>query len=74
MKKIYLIALLALAFLPLRAGKILTDSIDSKVLGASVTYNVYLPDGYDSGRHYPVVYLLHGLSDDYTAWANRHYK
>ena len=69
MKKIYLIALLALAFLPLRAGKIVTDSIDSKVLGASVTYNIYLPDGYDAVRHYPVVYMLHGLSDDYTAWA-----
>ena len=72
MKKIALITLLALAFLPLRAGKVVTDSLYSRVLGASVTYNVYLPDGYGKvERHYPVVYLLHGLSDNYTAWVKR---
>ena len=32
-------------------------------------YNVYLPDGFgQTEKTYPVVYLLHGLSDDYTAW------
>ena len=72
MKKLLLITLLALAFLPLRAGKVVTDSLYSRVLGASVTYNVYLPDGYGKvERHYPVVYLLHGLSDNYTAWVKR---
>ena len=71
MKKFCLIALLALAFLPLRAGKIVTDSLRSQILGAEVTYNVYLPEDYDQGRHYPVVYMLHGLSDDYTAWRTR---
>lgn len=72
MKKLALVFLLALAFLPLRAGKVVTDSLYSRVLGASVTYNVYLPDGYGKvERHYPVVYLLHGLSDNYTAWAKR---
>ena len=44
------------------AGKIVTDSIQSKTLGATVKYNVYLPKGFDkSDKHYPVVYLLHGL-------------
>jgi Enterochelin esterase and related enzymes len=34
-----------------------------------VKYNVYLPDGFgQTEKTYPVVYLLHGLSDDYTAW------
>ena len=72
MKKIASVILLALAFLPLRAGKVVTDSLYSRVLGATVKYNVYLPDGYGKmERHYPVVYLLHGLSDDYTAWERK---
>ena len=72
MKKIFLITLLLLSFLPLRAGKVVTDSLSSLVLGVTVKYNVYLPDGYEkTDRHYPVVYLLHGLSDDYTAWVRR---
>ncbi|MBQ4286143.1 MAG: esterase family protein, partial [Bacteroidales bacterium] len=62
MKKILLAAMAILVFLPARAGKVVTDSIRSKVLGADVTYNIYLPDGYgESPRHYPVIYLLHGL-------------
>jgi len=72
MKKCCLMLLLSLACLPLWAGKIVTDSLSSQVLGTIVKYNVYLPDGYgEKGRHYPVVYLLHGLSDDYTAWQVR---
>lgn len=72
MKKLSLILLLSFAFLPLMAGKIVTDSVSSKILGTTVTYNVYLPDGFgEVPAHYPVVYLLHGLSDDYTAWATR---
>ena len=72
MKKIVLLSLLLLSVLPLYAGKVVTDSLWSRTLGASVTFNVYLPDGYNtSGRHYPVVYMLHGLSDDYTAWVSR---
>ena len=65
-----LIALLVPAF-SARAGKIATESIASNILGAEVKYNVYLPDGFDSSRHYPVVYLLHGLTDTYEAWAVR---
>lgn len=69
MKKFLLLAVAALAFLPARAGKIVTDSLYSKVLGTQMKYNVYLPDGFEKGKtRYPVVYLLHGLSDDYTAW------
>ncbi len=51
------------------AGRIVTDSIQSRVLGATVKYNVYLPSGYDKGADkLPVVFLLHGLTDTYTAW------
>ena len=56
-----------------QAGKVVTDSIKSNILGTWVKYNVYLPNGFDSETqaHYPVVYLLHGFTDDYTAWRDK---
>lgn len=43
--------------------------IDSKILGKEVKYTVYLPYDYEtSNRYYPVVYLLHGYTDNETAW------
>lgn len=72
MKK-YLISLLGLLCLslPLLAGgKVVTESVQSTVLGTEVKYNVYLPEGYDSANHYPVIYLLHGLSDTYNIWVD----
>ena len=73
MKKVVLLLCLALVpVLMARAGKIVTGSVQSGILGAEVQYNVYLPDSFDaSDKCYPVVYLLHGLSDDYTAWAEK---
>jgi S-formylglutathione hydrolase FrmB len=51
-------------------GKVLEGlSMDSKILGKKVGYSVYLPFDYElSSRSYPVVYLLHGYTDDETAW------
>lgn len=41
----------------------------SRHLTYDVNYAVYLPPGYnDTERRYPVVYLLHGYTDDETAW------
>ena len=58
--------------LPSLAGRIVTDTVKSQILGADVPLNVYLPDGFDaSSRRYPVIYLLHGLSDDYRAWRDK---
>lgn len=73
MKKVtFLLALTLLAPLSAKAGKIVTDSLSSAILGATLKYNVYLPDGFGkTDRQYPVVYLLHGLSDDYTAWEGK---
>lgn len=70
MKRIFLLLACAIVSAHLFAGKVVTDSIDSKILGCEVKCNVYLPDGFDdSGKQYPVVYLLHGLSDTYEGWA-----
>lgn len=44
-------------------------TVESKVLDKEVAYSVYLPPGYDSSdRSYPVLYLLHGFTDDETGW------
>jgi enterochelin esterase-like enzyme len=41
----------------------------SRILNQDVRFSVCLPvDYYDETRSYPVVYLLHGLGDDETAW------
>ena len=74
MKKLFTLVAVAamLPSLSARAGKIVTDSLSSHVLNAVVKYNVYLPDGFDkSDAKYPVVYLLHGLTDTYTAWKEK---
>lgn len=51
-------------------GKVIERNIlQSKILNKEVAYSVYLPPGYQtSQRTYPVVYLLHGYTDDNTGW------
>ena len=76
MKKIILVfAALLLCFAafaePLKKSVIRAESVHSSILSKDVTYNVYLPAGYDETGEYPVIYLLHGLSDTYKAWEVR---
>ncbi len=41
----------------------------STILGHDIAYSIYFPPGYhDNDRTYPVLYLLHGYTDDNTAW------
>ncbi len=73
MKKILLLlgALLCTATLSGRS-RLVSDTVSSKILGQSINVNVYLPDGFDaSSGTYPVLYLLHGLTDDHMAWQER---
>lgn len=44
---------------------------DAPAVGRKMTYNVALPTGYETSgdKRYPVLYLLHGLTSNYTAWA-----
>lgn len=51
-------------------GKVIEEvKVNSNILKRNVSYTVYLPADYDqSQRTYPVVYLLHGYTDDNTAW------
>ncbi len=44
--------------------------IQSKILGKEVNYSIYLPANYEaSARRFPILYLLHGYTDDETGWS-----
>ncbi len=47
-----------------------SHTLHSKVLGADREYTVYLPKSYEAetDRKYPVLYLLHGMTDTDKAW------
>lgn len=51
-------------------GKVLESLVfNSQIVSYPVKYSVYLPADYEtSDRSYPVLYLLHGYSDDETGW------
>jgi len=51
-------------------GKVMDNlTLDSKILKGERKFAVYLPPDYDSSsRSYPVLYLLHGYTDDHTGW------
>lgn len=53
---------------------VIRDSIQSQVLGGVCRYYmVYLPAGFqqNTDRHYPVLYLLHGFTDDERGWLDK---
>ena len=53
-----------------QSGKVMDQlTLDSKILKGERKFAVYLPPDYDtSTRSYPVLYLLHGHTDDQTGW------
>lgn len=57
-------------FLNAQHGKVFDNlSMTSTILKMERNYAVYLPPDYEtSERSYPVLYLLHGATDDHTGW------
>ncbi len=53
-----------------QTGKVYDNlSLTSNILKMERNYAVYLPPDYEtSERSYPVLYLLHGATDDHTGW------
>ena len=46
--------------------------VRSEILGCTKRYCIYLPQEYaDENRTFPVLYLLHGLTDTHTAWRDK---
>lgn len=71
MKKIISFFLLcSISAIAISQGKTMESLIvQSKLLGKDIRYSIYLPADYASSqRSYPVLYLLHGYSDDETGW------
>jgi len=73
MKSLWLMFALMLAGELVKAqqmGQVIEEkSVKSSILNRSVNYTIYLPADYRvSDRTYPVVYLLHGYTDDNTGW------
>lgn len=46
-------------------------TITSKAMSRKMTYSVWLPNGYDTGAKYPVLYLLHGYESGDQAHLDR---
>jgi enterochelin esterase-like enzyme len=65
-----LCAMLGFSAFAQRYGKVFDDKVfKSQILGRDVDYSIYLPPDYDSSSlKYPVLFLLHGYSDDNTGW------
>ncbi|HKL38216.1 MAG TPA: alpha/beta hydrolase family protein [Bacteroidales bacterium] len=69
-----IVALFTIAMQDLQAqvsrGRVVEGlTIDSELLNKEVRYTVYLPFDYESSeRYYPVVYLLHGYTDNDAGW------
>ena len=55
-------------------GKVLQSlEFQSQILDSAINYSVYLPASYakDTAKTYTVFYLLHGYTDNETAWVNK---
>lgn len=65
----FLLLLLPLVSLWAQSKVMESLKMKSDILGREVAYSIYLPEDYPaSERLYPVLYLLHGWSDNETSW------
>jgi S-formylglutathione hydrolase FrmB len=53
------------------AAKVDTVEVYSASMHKSIKTVVITPEGYDQGKSFPVVYLLHGYSDNYAGWVTK---
>lgn len=58
------------AALPAHASEVRAVEFNSPSLGRNLSYNVYLPTGYEANQNtrYPVMYLLHGNAGNRNDW------
>ena len=64
----FLFALFLLSQLAFSRVQVDTISVFSQKMHKEVKSVVIVPENYSERRHYPVVYLLHGYSDNYAKW------
>jgi S-formylglutathione hydrolase FrmB len=66
MKNLILITLLLVTYQTILAQE--TFSIESKYLNERTPFIVQKPDNYETSKKYPLVYMLHGYSENYEQW------
>lgn len=71
MKSIFLSFCLLASALFLNASEVDTISVFSKSMQKEIKTCVVLPDIYDEEYEFPVLYLLHGYSGNYSSWLKK---
>ena len=73
LKRVLVLCGLLLVGIQSQAGIIVNDTIQSEILGEAMPITVYLPKEFKQNpeRHFPVLYLLHGLTDNERAWMDK---
>ena len=68
--QVFILATVVASYSKAQTGKVFDNlTMESKILKMERRYAVYLPPDYESSqRSYPVMYLLHGATDDQTGW------
>ncbi len=57
------------AYAETRGKVLISEKFQSEKLNSEVKYSIYLPVGYEeSSENYPVLYLLHGYTDNENTW------
>lgn len=67
------IAILMVGTMAATAQRVEEKSLKSTILGCDKSYCIYLPEGYEQSDTtlYPVLYLLHGLTDNHASWRDK---
>lgn len=74
---IHTFVFISAAFMLSAQSRMVTETMHSAILDADRDYTIYLPPSFNSdpSRHYPILYLLHGMTDTNTSWLDRgHYQ
>jgi enterochelin esterase-like enzyme len=50
------------------SSQVIKETFTSKSLNKEMKFNIYLPKGYNNRIKYPVLYLLHGYTDNEDKW------
>lgn len=71
MKRFFLFSALFLIVEFVFSAQVDTVKVFSKSMQKDIKTVVVLPDAYQSGKDFPVVYLLHGYGGNYADWVNK---
>ncbi len=67
-RSIFFLSVLILSQLAFSRVQVDTVSVFSTKMKKEIKSVVIVPENYSAKKHYPVVYLLHGYSDNYAKW------